>query len=45
VRELQRELEARGAAIGTRVDESGSRPGYLMVVDPDGNPILVDRHA
>jgi catechol 2,3-dioxygenase-like lactoylglutathione lyase family enzyme len=45
VRELQRQLEARGLVIETRVDEAGSGPGSLMVVDPDGNPILLDQHV
>ena len=45
VRQLQRELEARGVAIVTRVDETGSGPGSLVVVDPDGNPILLDQHV
>lgn len=45
VRELQRQLEARGLVIETRVDEAGSGPGHLVVVDPDGNPILIDQHV
>jgi catechol 2,3-dioxygenase-like lactoylglutathione lyase family enzyme len=45
VRELQRALKAEGVEIVTEVDESGSGPGYFMVVDPDGNPILVDQHV
>jgi lactoylglutathione lyase len=45
VRELQRQLKARGIALTTEADESGSGPGHLMMVDPDGNPILVDQHV
>jgi catechol 2,3-dioxygenase-like lactoylglutathione lyase family enzyme len=45
VRDLQRQLEARGVTIVTRADESGSGPAHLMVVDPDGNPILLDQHV
>jgi lactoylglutathione lyase len=45
VRELQRTLKAEGVEIVTEVDESGSGPGYFMVVDPDGNPILIDQHV
>jgi lactoylglutathione lyase len=44
VRELQRTLKAEGVEVVTEVDESGSGPGYFMVVDPDGNPILIDQH-
>ena len=45
VRELQRTLKSEGIEIVTEVDESGSGPGYFMVVDPDGNPILIDQHV
>jgi catechol 2,3-dioxygenase-like lactoylglutathione lyase family enzyme len=45
VRELQRKLKAEGIQIETEVDESGSGPGFFIVVDPDGNPILVDQHV
>jgi len=45
VRELQRQLKAQGIALTTEADESGNGPGYFMMVDPDGNPILVDQHV
>jgi len=45
VREIQRRLKADGVAIATEVDETGSGPGFFIVVDPDGNPILVDQHV
>ncbi|MFD4247115.1 VOC family protein [Streptomyces sp. NPDC058525] len=44
IRELQRELKARGVPFVTEADESGSGPGSFLLVDPDGNPILVDQH-
>lgn len=45
VRELQRKLEESGVEIQTKVDEaSSSGPASFVVVDPDGNPILVDQH-
>ncbi|MEU9082060.1 VOC family protein [Streptomyces sp. NPDC048357] len=44
VRELQRELKASGVEFMTEVDESGSGPGSFLVLDPDGNPVLVDQH-
>ena len=44
VREIQRQLKAKGIALTAEADESGSGPGYLMTVDPDGNPILIDQH-
>lgn len=44
VRELQRQLKEQGVALATEVDPAGSGPGHFMVIDPDGNPILIDQH-
>ncbi len=44
VRELQRELKARGVDFDVEADESGSGPASFIISDPDGNPILVDQH-
>lgn len=45
VRELQRRLRARGIEPQTPVDESTTGPGSLVLVDPDGNPVLLDQHV
>ncbi len=45
VRELQRQLKAQGVTLASEADESTSGPAYIMLVDPDGNPILVDQHV
>ena len=45
VRELQRQLKAKGIKMETEADEETSGPGSFVVVDPDGNPILVDQHV
>lgn len=45
VRELQRELKARGVPIEQEADESSTGPASFIVVDPDGNPIFVDQHV
>jgi lactoylglutathione lyase len=45
VRELQRQLKAQGIEIAAEVDESDSGPGSFVVIDPDGNPILIDQHV
>lgn len=45
VRELQRTLKARGIELQTEADETTDGPAYFMLVDPDGNPILVDQHV
>jgi predicted enzyme related to lactoylglutathione lyase len=45
VREFQRRLKARGVDMLTEADESSTGPASSMVVDPDGNTILVDQHV
>ncbi|MEW6093761.1 MAG: VOC family protein [Chloroflexota bacterium] len=44
VRELQRQLKAQQVVFVSEADESTTGPASFMVVDPDGNPILVDQH-
>jgi catechol 2,3-dioxygenase-like lactoylglutathione lyase family enzyme len=45
VREIQRVLKSRGLALKPEADESKSGPAFLMLHDPDGNPILIDQHV
>ena len=45
VRELQRQLRAQGVQFLSEADESTTGPASFLVVDPDGNPILVDQHV
>ena len=45
VRELQNQLKAQGVELMIEADESTTGPASLMVMDPDGNPILVDQHV
>lgn len=45
VRELQRQLKARGVQPAKEADESTTGPASFVVVDPDGNPILVDQYV
>ena len=45
VRELQRQLKAQGVQMVNEADESTTGPASFIVVDPDGNPILVDQHV
>ena len=44
VRDLQKELKSKGIEIETEADETTSGPASFIIVDPDGNPILVDQH-
>ncbi|MCA9902712.1 MAG: VOC family protein [Anaerolineae bacterium] len=45
VREIQKGLKAKGIAFQTEADESSSGPASFVIVDPDGNAILVDQHV
>ncbi len=45
VRELQRQLRARGLAFISEADESSTGPASFTIADPDGNTILVDQHV
>ena len=45
VRELQQQLKAQGVELISEADESTTGPASFMVLDPDGNPILVDQHV
>lgn len=45
IRDLQRELKARGVRFEQEADESTTGPASLLVLDPDGNPILLDQHV
>ncbi|MCB9896647.1 MAG: VOC family protein [Planctomycetes bacterium] len=45
VRDIQKTLEERGLALTLKADESSTGPASLMLVDPDGNPILLDQYV
>jgi catechol 2,3-dioxygenase-like lactoylglutathione lyase family enzyme len=45
VRELQRLLRAQGVQLAQEADEGTTGPASFVVVDPDGNTILVDQHV
>jgi catechol 2,3-dioxygenase-like lactoylglutathione lyase family enzyme len=45
VREIQRTLLSRGLTPTISADESTTGPASLMLLDPDGNPVLVDQHV
>ena len=45
VRVIQKRLKDQGIALVTEADETTSGPASLTVIDPDGNPILVDQHV
>lgn len=45
VRDIQRQLKNLNVVFVSEADESTSGPASLLVVDPDGNPILIDQHV
>ena len=45
VRDIQKTLRSRGLTPDPAADESATGPAYLMLTDPDGNPILIDQHV
>jgi catechol 2,3-dioxygenase-like lactoylglutathione lyase family enzyme len=44
VRDIQKKLKELGVPLATEADEGTSGPASIVVVDPDGNPILIDQH-
>lgn len=45
VRDIQKELKSKGFTMITEADETTTGPASFVIVDPDGNPILVDQHV
>lgn len=45
VREIQEKLKADGIEFASEADETTTGPASFVIVDPDGNPILVDQHV
>ena len=45
VRELQRRLKERGISFISEADDGSTGPASFIIVDPDGNTILVDQHV
>lgn len=45
VRDIQQKLKGMGITPVAAADEASDGPASLMVIDPDGNPILLDQHV
>ena len=45
IRELQKKLKAKGLNLVREVEEGTSGPASITLLDPDGNPILIDQHV
>ena len=45
VREIQKSLKAQGVELVSEADEDSTGPANIVLVDPDGNPVLIDQHV
>ncbi|MEQ6125107.1 VOC family protein [Pseudotenacibaculum sp. MALMAid0570] len=45
VREIQKHLKENGIKLQKEADESTSGPASAVVLDPDGNAVLIDQHV
>jgi catechol 2,3-dioxygenase-like lactoylglutathione lyase family enzyme len=45
VRDIQKTLKKSGLVVTTEADETTTGPASLMLLDPDGNPVLIDQHV
>ena len=44
VRAIQKDLKGKGVSFISEADESTEGPASFVIMDPDGNTILVDQH-
>ena len=45
VRSIQKALKSKGIVLTTEADESTTGPASIVLIDPDGNSILIDQHV
>lgn len=45
IKEIQKTFEEKGIKLLEKVKEDTIGPASFMLIDPDGNPILVDQHV
>ena len=44
VRDIQKHIKGKDIKLVTEADETASGPANFVIVDPDGNTILIDQH-
>ncbi|KXH70191.1 MAG: glyoxalase [Candidatus Thorarchaeota archaeon SMTZ-45] len=44
-RVIQRHLKEKGVELVSEADETSKGPASFLLLDPDGNPILIDQHV
>ena len=45
VRTIQKQLKKAGLKLESEADETTKGPASLVVLDPDGNAVLIDQHV
>ncbi|WP_417587622.1 VOC family protein [Pararhodobacter oceanensis] len=45
VRAIQTALQGAGLELTQTTDPEGSGPAHISLIDPDGNPVLIDQHV
>ncbi len=45
VRDIQKKLKKSGITLTSEADETTTGPASFIVMDPDGNAILIDQHV
>lgn len=45
VRDIQKHLKKSNLKLESEVDETTSGPASIVLIDPDGNPVLIDQHV
>ena len=45
VRKIQQELKGKGTKLESEIEENTQGPASFMLIDPDGNTILIDQHV
>lgn len=45
IRELQEHLLAGGVELSSEIDPDSEGPASFSLLDPDGNPVLIDQHV
>lgn len=45
VRTIQKQLKGKGIKLEREADEQTRGPASIVLMDPDGNPVLIDQHV
>ncbi|WP_027880691.1 VOC family protein [Mesoflavibacter zeaxanthinifaciens] len=45
VRDIQKHIKSYQIPLITEADENSSGPASFVILDPDGNPVLIDQHV